>query len=68
MQLRIEALQEANEALTAEAARAPEQAGGPTALGRSIQDAMAMLQDSPVLRERSRNATNIKRPIYDGER
>ncbi len=61
LQVRLSALQEANDALTTDAARVPERASEPTALGRSIQDAMAMLQDSPILRERSRNAANIRR-------
>lgn len=61
MQVRLSALQEANDALTTDAARVPERASEPTALGRSIQDAMAMLQDSPILRERSRNTANIVR-------
>ena len=60
MQVRLSALQEANDAFTANAARVPERAE-PTALGRSIQDAMAMLQDSPILRERNKNAVNIRR-------
>lgn len=59
-QVRINALQETNEALTAHAARAPERRDEPSALGRSIQSAIAMLQDSPILRERSRNTTNVK--------
>ena len=61
MQVRLGALQEANDALTSGAARVPQPADGPSALGRSIQDAMAMLQDSPILREQSRNATNTRR-------
>ena len=65
-QVRLTALQEANDALTADAAHVPEREGQPSSLGRSIQDAMAMLQDSPILRERSRNITNVKRPAFAG--
>lgn len=65
-QVRLNALQEANDALTADAAQVPEREGEPSTLGRSIQDAMAMLQDSPILRERSRNVTNVKRPAFAG--
>ena len=64
--MRLDALQEANDALTADAAQVPERAGEPSTLGRSIQDAIAMLQDSPILRERSRNITNVKRPAFAG--
>ncbi len=61
MQVRLSALQEANDAFMSDAARVPERAAEPSALGRSIRDAMAMLQDSPILRERNRNAANIRR-------
>ena len=64
--MRLNALQEANDALTADAAQVPERAGEPSTLGRSIQDAMAMLQDSPILRERCRNTSNVKRPAFAG--
>ena len=62
MQVRISALQQANGALMAEAAKAHECPEEPSALGRSIQGAIALLQDSPILCERSRNASNIRRP------
>lgn len=64
--MRLTALQEANDALTADAAQVPEREKEPSTLGRSIQDAMAMLQDSPILRERSRNITSVKRPALAG--
>ncbi len=66
MQVRLNALQEANEALTADAAQVFDRAGEPSTLGRSIQTAMDMLQDSPILRERGRNTANIKRPASAG--
>lgn len=62
MQVRISALQQANGALMAEAAKAHACPGEPSALGKSIQSAIALLQDSPVLRERSQNSSNIRRP------
>ena len=62
MQVRISALQQANGALMAEAAKAHACLEEPSALGRSIQSAIALLQDSPVLRERSKNSSNIRRP------
>lgn len=61
LQVRLSALQEANDALTSDAARVPERANRPSALSRSIQDAMAMLQESPILREHNRSNTNIRR-------
>ncbi|CAK0783408.1 hypothetical protein CVIRNUC_006607 [Coccomyxa viridis] len=61
-QVRISALQQANGALMAEAAKAHACPGEPSALGKSIQSAIALLQDSPVLRERSQNSSNIRRP------
>ena len=62
IQVRISALQQANGALMAEAAKAHSCPEEPSALGRSIQDAIALLQDSPILRERSKNSSNIRRP------
>ena len=62
LQVRISALQQANGALMAEAAKAHTCPEEPSALGKSIQSAIALLQDSPVLRERSKNSSNIRRP------
>ena len=62
IQVRISALQQANGALMAEAAKAHACPEEPSGLGRSIRSAIELLQDSPVLRERSKNSSNIRRP------